>query len=276
MPGKKKEALKQAKYEAWEEGRRRDRMAMEEEEYQARKHLEQGEELGSAQIRLQRFEEYTDPEAGLSYSQNEHMEVQARVKEREDSLLADLTEAKQELTHVRSANDMLEAQLRDVRTDTRQLAESVRVKMEKLREEMLAAIDMAMAKTMSDIEAERVEADALFNGNMEKTRQRFLELVDTLRHRSEYFTDLLLEAKHTHSNLPARIRRHLKDMECSELLMILDTLSFEPEVLQYFMFKFPPEVDCPYGSIAEIMKAQPRTRSPQKAALQMALSDRFT
>ena len=58
----KREQLKQAKYEAWQEARRRERVNMEEDEFQARKDMHFQEEFAHQNVRLVQLEEFVLPE----------------------------------------------------------------------------------------------------------------------------------------------------------------------------------------------------------------------
>ena len=59
----KKEQLRQAKLEAWLEVQRRQRVNMEEEEFQARKETEFNEDFYNQNIKLQKLHEYVLPES---------------------------------------------------------------------------------------------------------------------------------------------------------------------------------------------------------------------
>eukprot|EP01061_Rhynchopus_euleeides_P012046 TRINITY_DN21647_c0_g1_i1.p1 TRINITY_DN21647_c0_g1~~TRINITY_DN21647_c0_g1_i1.p1 ORF type:complete len:280 (+),score=82.82 TRINITY_DN21647_c0_g1_i1:70-840(+) len=249
----KREQLKQAKYEAWLEARRRERVNMEEEEFQARKDTQFQEEFGHQGVRLLQLEEFVHPENRLSVSMASHLDAEKRLKEGEAKKDRELRETGSLLNHARKANELLENELRDVRTDQRQLKDILLRKMETLQQNMLQRIDDTNRQVMTDIVEDREKAKHLCNEDMERTRQRFLILMSEIRQRSERFTDMLQESKASHSNLPTRIRQKLQGMDKEELLLIIDTLSFESEVLQYFMFKFPPAQDRPYGTISDML-----------------------
>ena len=182
-----------------------------------------------------------------------HVDAEKRLKEAEAKKERELKETAKLLIHARKANELLENELRDVRTDQRQLKEILLGKMESLKRSMLTRIDETTKQVMTDIIEDREKAKHLCNEDAERTRQCFLELMTEIRTRSERFTDMLQESKASHSNLPTRIRQKLQEMDQEELLLIIDTLSFESEVLQYFMFKFPPAQDRPYGVISELL-----------------------
>ena len=194
-----------------------------------------------------------------------HLDTERRLREAEAKKDRELRVTAKLLAHARKANELLEAELRDVRTDQRQLRDTLLGKMESLRQRMLDRIDETTRRTLTDIRKDREEAMQLCNEDMVRTRLRFLELQKEIRSRSERFTESLQESKASHSNLPTRIRQHLQEMPQEELLLIIDTLSFESEVLQYFMFKYPPAQDLPYGRVSDFL---PNSREVEGHAAQ--------
>ncbi|KAJ9437582.1 hypothetical protein DIPPA_28571 [Diplonema papillatum] len=258
----KREVLKQAKLEAWEEGKRRDRLNMEEEELQMRKEIETGEDYDRQNTMLQKLEEYVSPEQSLSVSMAYHTDVEKRWKVVERKKDEELFETKMQLVEATQARQFLERQLRDVRTDQRQIREAQLKKMESLKAELLAKLEQVtgdIAGKLLNSDEPLTECDANgakqsttdFCDSLRKTQHAYLDLMRDVQKRCDQMTGILQESKSTHSNLPTRIRRQLQDMPTDTLLLIIDTLSFDPEVLQFFMFKFPPAADLPYGEHGE-------------------------
>lgn len=212
----------------------------------AREHTQLLEQLGWADLNLRRLEEYADPAASLSVSMVAHRDRERQLLQQQEALQKQLDQTRELLEHTTKAKEVLEAELREVRTDKRNERDMLRVRMGGLERTMITRLDEVISRTMTDIEEERQQAQQLYNQDLEETRRGFLRLLDEMKKSAVRFTEQLQEAKALHSNLPTRIRQLLAKMDHAELLMMVDTLSFEPEVLQYFMFRFPPGPDCPY------------------------------
>ena len=246
----KREALKQAKIEAWEEGRRRDRERFEEEETSVRDEIKFHVEFESQSILLQQLQEYVDSSNELSISMSRHKELEKQQLLTQEKIENELSEIKASLKHTTGAKEVLEEKLRDVRIDHRHVKEVVCNRIDDLQKKLIKDINSVIHGVMEDVVDDRETAKQLCNREMENTRLAFLDLMREIRVSAEQFTAVLQDAKATHSNLPTRIRRQLQEMPTDQLLLVIDTLSFDYEVLQYFMFKFPPEEDLPYGILA--------------------------
>lgn len=205
------------------------------------------EQFEWSQLTCERLEEYADPTAALSVTMSAHKERERQLNERIEELQKQLEITRADLDHTTKAKEVLESELREVRADKRNDRDMLKGRMHGLEKTMLARLDEVVQRTMTDITEEREKAQQLYNQDLEETRKGFLGLIEEMKARAALFTGQLQEAKALHSNLPVRIRQRLAGMDHAELLTMIDTLSFEGEVLQYFMFRFPPEPDCPYA-----------------------------
>eukprot|EP00756_Hemistasia_phaeocysticola_P005018 Hpha_TRINITY_DN13135_c0_g1::TRINITY_DN13135_c0_g1_i1::g.113368::m.113368 len=243
----KKEQLRLARLEAWEESRRVDRENAENDETSARRQLGVLQQLGWSELLRQQLTEYAEPERGLSmpYTMARQQEAvwEGRVLQLE-SRLSDTTEL---LQHTTMAKEALEDELREVRSYKRNDRDVLSSRMKTLERGLKKRLDEVISTTLTDVEEERQKARELWNQDVERTRVAFVELLQEIKETAGHLTHRLQEAKASHTNLPSRIRRRVEGLEKQELLLIIDTLSFEPEVLEYFMFRYPPQPEFPYG-----------------------------
>jgi hypothetical protein len=87
------------------------------------------------------------------------------------------------------------------------------------------------------------------NTSLERARTRSLRLAKECLSAADRITETL-QTHHRmrmHSMIPPRIRQLLSRMEKDDLLLILDTLSFEESVRQYLLYRFPPGADDPFS-----------------------------
>eukprot|EP01065_Artemidia_motanka_P049467 TRINITY_DN8207_c2_g1_i1.p2 TRINITY_DN8207_c2_g1~~TRINITY_DN8207_c2_g1_i1.p2 ORF type:complete len:300 (+),score=84.60 TRINITY_DN8207_c2_g1_i1:288-1187(+) len=245
----KKEQLRLARLEAQEETKRIERESAAREEYTARSYVSLLEQLGWSELNRARLEQYANPSCRLSIPLRRHRMEEGKWEDRVRMLQRDLEESQELLEHTTKAKESLEEELREVRSYRRNERDVLNSKMQSLERKVCQRLEEVIARTMTDIEEERMKAQELWNVDIEKTRMSFVRLLHEVKTKAWQLTYQLQEAKALHSNLPIRIRRHLADLDKHDLLMMVDTLSFEPEVLQFFMFRYPPEPDMPYGKL---------------------------
>eukprot|EP01062_Namystynia_karyoxenos_P000702 TRINITY_DN10265_c0_g1_i1.p1 TRINITY_DN10265_c0_g1~~TRINITY_DN10265_c0_g1_i1.p1 ORF type:complete len:343 (+),score=104.64 TRINITY_DN10265_c0_g1_i1:90-1031(+) len=263
MPAKqkkvsKKEQLRIARLEAWAESQRREREALEGSESAGREHQSLLEQLAWSELMRLRLAEYADPAAQLSIPLATHRFHMLEWQAQQSHLQEVLYDARQLQEHTTKAKECLEEELREIRTVKRAERDDLQRRVAEIERHIKSRLDEVIEKTMTDIAEEQSKAQQLWNQDIELTRRAYLRTLHEIKLRVSRLTEQLQESKALHSNLPRRIRQLLGSMEPGELLMMIDTLSFEPEVLQYFMFRFPPAPDLPYG---------PQTTAPRVSAV---------
>eukprot|EP00995_Heteronema_vittatum_P008167 NODE_333_length_1463_cov_202.850778_g244_i0.p1 GENE.NODE_333_length_1463_cov_202.850778_g244_i0~~NODE_333_length_1463_cov_202.850778_g244_i0.p1 ORF type:complete len:282 (+),score=95.78 NODE_333_length_1463_cov_202.850778_g244_i0:144-989(+) len=166
--------------------------------------------------------------------------------------VADLTEShaesqrqlQAELELTIKTKTTLETEMADIRLDQRLQAKALPRKIKELEDSMRQNVQNVIASVEDQKKLENETVMQSFNFQFGKNKQRYLDLLYETEEKLKHFSQVLAESKTMHSNLPTRIKRLLEDRTKEEILFMIDTLSYEEGVLQYFEKKFPK--DCPH------------------------------
>eukprot|EP00997_Jenningsia_sp_PLL12_P006891 NODE_3472_length_771_cov_61.022161_g2903_i0.p1 GENE.NODE_3472_length_771_cov_61.022161_g2903_i0~~NODE_3472_length_771_cov_61.022161_g2903_i0.p1 ORF type:complete len:231 (-),score=98.51 NODE_3472_length_771_cov_61.022161_g2903_i0:77-748(-) len=159
-------------------------------------------------------------------TQIEHLAAEKTYKSKETEEA--LEELHQKLAKQITENRLMRIQQKDSESDW---ARRVR----KLEQEVVEALE----RLIGSHEEENVRNVEGFVENVNRSCNQYLLALREARDRSIGLTDSLLDIKSMHTNLPRRIKASLEELPKEELLLILDTLSFEESVSQYFAQNWP-------------------------------------
>jgi hypothetical protein len=254
MPPKETPAARKAreKAEKFAAQQFQERLDVELEEERARGgNVELLERLARTEARLHFFETMAQPsarlmvphtsfealrstmqaEGGLSAQRLLAMQVELRRVERGGAQL------QQELVHLRG-------EVRNVIAHNHQSLAGVNAKVDGALQQYIAALDASVLNQRNDYE---VCATAL-NTVLLESRRRHVELARKAQEEAQAMTQLWAEATSIHTRIPPRIRTTLQALDKDELLLILDTLSFEAVVQRYLLYRFSPGRDEPFAA----------------------------
>ena len=169
-------------------------------------------------------------EGGLSASRVLAMQQEVYEKEQHHSVL------QQELVHLRTECKLLAAKV-NKRTEAMQLQVTDRL------EECINAIEGSIQRQRSDA----AECAQHLHYALDNARVESSELAKGSLSTAQKVTLTIQENTSMHTRLPRRIRSQLQKLDKEDLLLILDTLSFEDSTLQHMLYRFPPGDDDPFA-----------------------------
>eukprot|EP00667_Euglena_gracilis_P013010 EG_transcript_13402 len=110
-------------------------------------------------------------------------------------------------------------------------------------ERRVRKLEADVREALRDLTAQRMAGDVRaveeFLRTVEKSQDEYLQALKQAQEQLIGFADCLVDMKSMHSNLPIRIRNQLQELPKEELLLIIDSLSFEEGVLQHLNTQFP-------------------------------------
>lgn len=231
-----------------------DRLNHEMEEDKGRQWVELTERLGRCECMIEFYERLVHPSARLMVSHTSYNEL--RLKMQKDSRLnaERMLTMQQEVDHVRKYHGALQQELAHLRTHTKSLAAKVGTEMGTMREDVDKALSDCVAAIQGSILRQREDAQECaqhLSVSLEQAKLKAAEMTSSTLSCAHKVTQLLQENTSMHTRIPTRIRRQLQSLERDDLLLILDTLSFEDSTLQYLLYKFPPSGDDPLSDTIE-------------------------
>ena len=145
---------------------------------------------------------------------------------------------REEIVHLRSQVEQLQAHVHSHLTDT------------------ATAVGVALQQATGDV-AEAIrnrrrdvgESGLLLNTALERTMQTHVDLLLRLQADRERITHIWAEHTSMHTRIPPRIRQKLAAAEKDDLMTLLDTLSFEDNVMRHLRYTYPPGSDHPEFSV---------------------------
>lgn len=170
-------------------------------------------------------------EGALSANRVLAMQKEVYEKEKHHVLL------QQELVHLRTECKVLAGQMRKT-TDQLQAAVAERLR------ECIAAIEGSIERHRNDA----IESAQHLHVALDHARVQAAELAKASLATAQKVVHTMQENSSMHTRLPRRIRTQLQRLDKEELLLILDTLSFEDSTLQHMLYRFPPGPDDPFAS----------------------------
>lgn len=133
----------------------------------------------------------------------------------------------------------LEDELADIRIDQKLLVKALPKQLKDLETRLALAVQKAIdfLDLEQDVDHKMVARD--LHLQFGRNKQLHLDLLHELQLRLGHLSEVLQESKSMHSNLPIRVRHILEERPKEELLFMIDALSFEDGVAEYFERKFP-------------------------------------
>uniref|UniRef100_A0A7S4GM80 Uncharacterized protein n=1 Tax=Eutreptiella gymnastica TaxID=73025 RepID=A0A7S4GM80_9EUGL len=208
---------------------------MEESETQARANFDMGEALARSELYLQ----FRDTQVSLMVDKKAYHDLIQKIADMNDAHAKEMKEMEDELTLTQKTKMKLEDEMAEIRLDQKLQAKSLPRKIKELEDNMINTVQEVI--NYMEVEKDKDSKTVMqgFNYQFGSNKQRYLDMLHETQSKLRHFSRVLAESKSMHSNLPTRIKRLLEDQSKEELLFMLDTLSFEDGVLEYFEKKFP-------------------------------------
>jgi hypothetical protein len=140
-------------------------------------------------------------------------------------------------------NIELRDELRAMRRDYRTLGQAVDLHCRREQSAVLAALQDCVRSLDAAITQHRAdcsESPHLLNRALEESRLAHRDFVRRALDAAAGITVAYQRATIAHTRIPRRIRDQLRHATDDDLLLLLDTLSFEDGVLQFLLYRFPP------------------------------------
>lgn len=205
------------------------------EEVSKREHTELIEVLERSEWHLR----FREGQIALMVDRQAYNDLLKKIDETTECHGLAIKELEEELALTQRAKAKLENELSEIRIDHKMMIKSLPRQMKELEKSMVCTIQ----KMVDCLEQEKdLESKTVLQGfhlQFGKNKQQYLDILYEARAQLGHFSEVLLESKSMHSNLPPRIRRCLEDRSKEELIFMFDALSFEDGVMEYFEKKFP-------------------------------------
>jgi hypothetical protein len=146
-----------------------------------------------------------------------------------------------ELSLVNAAKTKLEAELTDIRVEQKRQARELPERVRTIEENLSKALAEVIDSTEKQKYVENNTVLQNFNMKFGHDKQLYLDLLYDVKSKMMHYSHVLQESRSLHSNLPLRVRRRLEDCSKEELLFMMDAVSYDDSVSQYFEKKFPKE-----------------------------------
>mmetsp|Transcript_97246 Transcript_97246/g.167587 ORF Transcript_97246/g.167587 Transcript_97246/m.167587 type:complete len:281 (-) Transcript_97246:214-1056(-) len=237
MPPKKGGAKKAEQERQRLEREAADRQASEDDESRERDNLELAQRLEHDQLMLA----FRETQVSLMVDLKAYRDLQQQLEDTTKAHAQQMQELEDELALTQKTKATLEEEMNDIRLDQKLLAKSVPRQMKALEEAMFQSVGKVITSMDADKQADADSKAVMRNFNLEfgHHKQVYLDMLHETQGRLRQLSQVYAESKSMHSNLPKRIKLLLHDKSKEELMFMIDTLSFEESVLQYFEHKFP-------------------------------------
>ena len=150
---------------------------------------------------------------------------------------------------VQHAHAELQVELAHLRQDSRRTAGIARREVGRMRARVEERLDACVADIEHSILHQRgltLESAQHLNVALEENMKKIMHMTEEATAAAVKVTTLQQEHSSIHSRIPRRIRNQLFEAEREDLLLILDTLSFEDSTLEYLLCRYPPTEDSPF------------------------------
>jgi hypothetical protein len=252
MPPKEsaKERKDREKAEAHAAALLQQRQDLDVEEEKARQQQEMLERLDRAELGVEYFQRMIDPQSRIVVRRTEFDEMRNNLQ-RDSVLSAQRIFDLQEMHNaIKVAHVELQQELVYLRSECKSLAANLHKSAQQCQDQVIAEVSQCVARIEHQILHHRqdtAESGQLLNLALEKARLAAIENANVALATAHKISSLMQQHHPMHSRIPRRIKRILEQLEKEELLMILDTLSFEDSVLQYLLYRHPPGPDDPFA-----------------------------
>jgi hypothetical protein len=233
-----------------------ERLEQEVDEERARRQVELAERCERAEATVRFYETLAQPKNKMMVRQVVFDELEAKMRKDAECNATRLLRLQQEMYTYQKASDLIQKELVDVRTEYKLLANAISAETTSLRNYVVARLEDSVHAMEESVLGSREEVEdnaRLLNEGLEKARLAHIKRVREVAARAHGVTELLQENTSMHTRVPGRIRRTLQRLERDDLLVILDTLSFEDSTLEYLQYKYPPTQDSPFEEAVEDM-----------------------
>lgn len=252
MPPKESAAARKAreKAERFAAAQFQERLDTEMEEERARSSAEVLERLGRTEALLRFHEILVLPSARLTVPHTTFEAIRSKMQN-EGSVGAQRLLAMQvELRRVEKGAAQLLHELAHLRAEVRGVISGAKRSLDQVNANVNTALndfvrqlDLAVQYQQNDAEG----CEAALNKALLEARRKHAQVALEAQERAQNITELWREATSLHTRIPPRIRRQLQALEKDDLLLMLDTLSFESVVHRYLLHRFAPRGDDPFG-----------------------------
>lgn len=137
-----------------------------------------------------------------------------------------------------------------LRSECRALQQQVKKEFVATANHVRDALSDCVARIESDILDHRediAQCGVHLNRALEEARLRSVQLAKTTLQAADKVTGMMQVTHNAmHSRIPLRIRKQLSRLEHGDLMLMLDTLSFDESTLKYLQSRFPPPPDDPF------------------------------
>ena len=232
-----------------------ERLDMEADEEKARQWQELVERMERTQLLLEFHEALVHPSNKLMISHTAYDELRAKMQ-KESSRSAERVlsmqvgqrqverhskQLQQELVHLRS----------EVRTLSAQVSGQVDAHRHKVHSSLQNFVDSLEASIVGQRE-DAVESGNLLNLTLEESRVAHVALAKKVDAKAQQVTALWQDNTSMHTRIPPRIRATLTRLDKDDLMLILDTLSFDDTVLKYLQYRYSPGPDDPFADTDDV------------------------
>lgn len=224
------------------------RLDVEQEEERARSLVDTRHAAGANELAFNFFSQLVSPKARLMIPRPLFDDLKQTSQAAAQQSSAIQLRLQKERRSLEQQNLNLQEELRALRRDFRALAQAVELHCRKEQSAVLGALQnvvKALDDSISQHRAECAESPYLLNKAMEDSRLAHREFAQRALDAAAQMTAGYGRSTFAHTKIPLRIRNRLRRSSVEDLMLLLDTLSFEDGVLQYLLHKFPPEEDCP-------------------------------
>ena len=256
MPPKKESAKdkklreKAEKFAAMQLSERQD---MEADEEKARQwHVELVERMERTQLLLEFHEDLVNPAAKLMMPYKAYGDLQSKMQRESARSAERLLSMQLEQRQVERHSKALQHELVHLRSEVRTLSAAVSTQVDLNRGKVHRALDdfcHALESSIVGARDDARESGHLLNTTLEQARVEHIALAHQVDAKAQQITALWQENSSMHTRIPPRIRATLTRLEKDDLMLILDTLSFEDIVLKYLQYRFSPGPDDPFAGM---------------------------
>ncbi len=228
-----------------------ERQEYELEEERARSSSELMERAGRAELMLHFYEIMINPASRLMVS-HATLDRLRHAMQSEGALSAQrLLEMQVELRRLEKGGEALQHEIVHLRGEVRGLLNQAAQSLGSIR----SGVDKAVDGFITELEHScRIHGDPVLATKLkaaeldvvlEDVRQRHVEVARKAQAKATDITRLWQEQTSMHTRIPPRIRRILQGLDKDDLLLIIDTLSFEDVVHKYLLYRYSPGIDDP-------------------------------
>jgi hypothetical protein len=258
MPPKENAKAKKLreKQEKFALGQLMERQDAEIDEEKGRQWLELCERLDRAEAMLQFHETLVHPSSHLMVMHTAYGDLRSKMQ-REGALSAERVLAMQiEMRRMEKAGALLQHELVHLRAEVRNLSTGVNAHLGKVNDTVQDRLQGFVASVEAGILRQRDDASecgVYLNQSLEDARSRHVQLARDAQLKAHEITQLWQENTSMHTRIPPRIRGALAVLPKDDLLLILDTLSFEDVALKYLLYRLAPGPDDPFADNVQVM-----------------------